>query len=237
VLRKLVPAILVATWFAFSHYAAHAARPAATVLPETTKGYLSVPDVSRLSAAWKQTELGQLWNDPALRPFVDDLMNRLRENLGESKARLGITLEDLRETSGGELCLAALEPAGEDSHALVVWVDVTGYTQAAESLLQRALKSLRAQEVTREKIGGLLVTVADVPPPADSPVGHQAYFIIHENHLLATDHVEAARQIIARWNNPELPSLASLSAYQATQTRTALEGGDVHSVTRASCGP
>ena len=51
-----------------------AAMPASeTVLPDTTKAWLSIPDFGKLASAFERTPLGRLLDDPDMQDFRNDL--------------------------------------------------------------------------------------------------------------------------------------------------------------------
>ena len=58
-----------------------ATPPSETLLPSTTKGFLSVPDVEELGNRWNETQLGRMANDPVMKPFVDDLREQITAEL------------------------------------------------------------------------------------------------------------------------------------------------------------
>ena len=49
------------------------APPADQLLPATTKGFVSLPNVDDFRQRWGQTQLGKLAADPIMKPFADDL--------------------------------------------------------------------------------------------------------------------------------------------------------------------
>ena len=53
---------------------AAATTPSEELLPSTTKGYVSVPNVEALRAKWNETQLGQLVNDPVMKPSAMPLV-------------------------------------------------------------------------------------------------------------------------------------------------------------------
>ncbi|MEO8498421.1 MAG: hypothetical protein ABI614_25440, partial [Planctomycetota bacterium] len=89
---------------------ANAAKPSETLLPNTTKAYISVPDVDKLREHFDQTQIGQLLSDPVMKPFVEDLDRQIREKLSEASVRLGLDWEDLDGVYGGEVATALLQP-------------------------------------------------------------------------------------------------------------------------------
>ncbi|MEC9002153.1 MAG: hypothetical protein VX644_02175, partial [Planctomycetota bacterium] len=115
---------------------AQAARPSETLLPATTKGFLSLPDLDAFQAAFDRTQLGQLVQDPVMKPFVEDLQRQLKSKLNQTNVRLGIRWEDLADTYGGEICFAIVQPSdAHQPHAIAMIVDVTDHQQQAQQLL------------------------------------------------------------------------------------------------------
>jgi hypothetical protein len=90
--------ILLTVLTGLSPLAALAARPSEELLPNTTKAYISIPDLEKLSAAWNKTQLGQLVNDPEMKPFVEDLQRQLKAKFSQAGVRLSVTFDDLAVT-------------------------------------------------------------------------------------------------------------------------------------------
>ncbi|MDA1054834.1 MAG: hypothetical protein O3C40_30785 [Planctomycetota bacterium] len=89
---------------------ADAAKPSETLLPNTTKAYISVPDVDKLREHFDQTQFGLLLNDPVMQPFVEDVKGQIRDKLSEASVRLGLSWDDLEGVYGGEVAMALLQP-------------------------------------------------------------------------------------------------------------------------------
>ena len=178
-----------------------ATPPSESLLPATTKGYLSVPDVETLRARWNATQLGHLVNDPVMKPFVEDLRDQIKDKLSATRVRLGLTLDDLDDLYGGELCLAVIQPENDvEQHAIVLLLDVTGRREQAEAMLAKVSRNLLAQGATRrvEKVGSADVAVFTMPrAQPDSPVAH-AWMVLDRDLLIATDHGGVCEQIVQR---------------------------------------
>jgi hypothetical protein len=208
-----------------------AAPPASELLPPTTRGYVSVPDLEKLLASWEETQLGQLARDPALEPFLNDLLPKLRDQLSETNTRFAVTWSDLREVASGEICLASLEPKGRDSHAFVMLVDVSERPEQARQLLGTIQHRMRERGATRsvEKRGAVSVAAYRRAPEPGQLEERLAYVVLQEGRLLATNHPVALAEVLARWQGESKDSLAGSEAFRATLARTELEGGDVAS--------
>ena len=104
---RLAGALILSLLFAAPSYAI---KPAASLLPNTTKAYVSVPDVDALEEHWNETQLGILLNDPVMQPFIEDLRRQIREKLSQTDDRLGLNWEDVDGVYGGEVSFALLQP-------------------------------------------------------------------------------------------------------------------------------
>ncbi len=208
---------------------AQAARPSETLLPATTKGFLSLPDLDAFQAAFDRTQLGQLVQDPVMKPFVEDLQRQLKSKLNQTSVRLGIRWEDLADTYGGEICFAIVQPSdAHQPHAIAMIVDVTDHQQQAQQLLEKISKNLIAKGAKRttEKIQGLETVRFAIPNQHDDTIIHHAYYRIHENHLVATDHAVVQQQVYARLLETEKNSLAQVAAFEKSSQQCQEVAGD-----------
>src|SRR5688572_22005995 len=93
-LKRSVCRVLIAAATVFVATAipvAHAAQPGETLLPGTTKGFVSIPDLARLEGDFSGTQLGELVNDEIMQPFVEDLKRQIREGGARRLDKLGVT--------------------------------------------------------------------------------------------------------------------------------------------------
>ena len=81
--HAFIPTLLVALILQFLTMPAQAAKPGETLLPATTKGFLSIPDLDDFRAAFERTQLGGLVQDPVMKPFVEDLQRQLKSKLNK----------------------------------------------------------------------------------------------------------------------------------------------------------
>jgi hypothetical protein len=208
---------------------AQAVRPSEQLLPETTVGYLSIPDFDALQESFDKTQLGQLAQDPAMQPFVDDLKRQLRDRLTESGIQLDLTVEDLEGVYGGEVCLAMTQPGGENTaHATAVLVDVTEHQDAANELLAKIDKNQQRKGAKKSTmtIGTTSVVVYTLPKrEAEQPV-QKAYYFLRDDQLVASDNEALIREILARFDGGG-ETLADVVAYRESMQRCAKRAGDL----------
>ncbi len=208
---------------------AQAARPGDILLPNTTKGFVSVPDVNELSTKFDETQMGQLLKDPVMQPFVEDLRRQFSNKLNNTGVKLGLTFEDLQDLYGGELCIAVIQPDNDKAqHALAVLVNVTGHLEQANALLAKVTKSMADRKATRvvRKVGDVNMVVFTLPKQKDQLEALKVVYVVTQDQLLATDHEKVAEGIVARFTGEHTDTLSTLPAYQTTLRRCQKEIGE-----------
>ncbi len=200
---------------------------AETVFPDTTKGFVSVGSIDVLTEAWNKTQLGQLMNDPVMKPFMDSFKEQMQEKWTKSHRKLGIGWNDLDGVPTGEVALALIR-ADEKEVALAITADVTGNLDQANVLLEKVNTNLTEQNAVRSRqdMHGAKVTVFDIPKYEDNPPRQMAY-VIHNDMLIATDNVKVMASILARQSDAQGATLASLPAFEGITNRCRKAAGDL----------
>lgn len=206
-----------------------AVEPSQELLPETTKGFMSVANMKDLEDHWNETQIGQLMQDPIMKPFSDDLERQFEGRWG-LRDKLGLTMDDIRGVPSGEVAIARLQPGPEQS-AVVLLADVTGNLEKAQATIKKAKANLLEQgsKLQTQKIGGLDVDVYDVPkenPDDEEEPQRQAVLLLHGDLLIVADSPDTVAQILERQADSKVKSLADLPAYQAVMARCAEDAGE-----------
>lgn len=199
-----------------------AARPSEGLLPSTTKGYISVPDVELLRQSWELTQLGLLTQDPLMKPFMDDLRELIKSRLDKSQVQLSLKLDDLKDVYGGEVCFAVDQPNNDPKqHALAVVVDITGKRQEAAKLLDKVASNMAAKGATKtvENLQGVPVTTYTLPKKRGETIGQRVFYFLRDDRLVATDHEVTVKAILARFAGRATDSLESLPAFKQAMSR------------------
>ncbi len=219
--------LVLATSFGGPVFSAEGA--AETLLPDSTRGFLCITDVTQLREHWDKTQLGQLVKDPAMKPFVEDLRRQLEERWTGIRERLGLTIEDLQDIPGGEVAVAAVQP-GPGKHATVIVVDVAGHKPQVEAVLKKVEAGMTRQGAKRRQVqsAGATLVVYDIPPrdAPGAPAGpHQAVYFLRENRLVVCDDLSIIQGIVARLAGQKGSSLADVPAFQAVMKRCQKDAG------------
>ena len=206
--------------------AVQAAAPSEELLPNTTKGFISVGNVDALRENFNKTQLGQLVADPVMQPFNEDLQRQLRNKWLKSHQRLGLTIEDLTDVPGGEVSLAVVQMA-KDKGAIVLLADITDHLPQATVLVEKISKNLTSQQYVKSQRTVLetTVTIFDLPKKDEEPARQTAFFI--KGDLLAvTDNVKVIEGVLVRLQQPGKDNLATLPAFEYVMKRCGAAAGD-----------
>ncbi len=215
-------------WFEPSRCAA--VQPSDTLLPPTTKGYLSIPDVDAFESSFEATQLGKLIEDPLLKPFYEDVREQIESRVVRSDNPLNIRLEELRKICGGEVCLAMIQPdEDENLHASAVLVDITDREEETRELLDRLAEELKERGAVRsvQTIGETELVTHTLPKREGATQSRQAFYFIKDRQLVASDHEATIKLILQNMGQPTGARLAQATAYQATMSRCAEAAGDL----------
>ena len=206
---------------AFCCSTAWAARLTESLLPNTTKGWISVANVEVLRANWEKTQLGQLMSDPAMKPFVEDFHAQMKKKWLSTHEDLGLTLEDLDGVPGGELSFAMLQPAA-GKYAVVILVDATGHDDKAKALIQKVTNNLAQLKAvkTPSKIADITAfNLAKHDHDSLEKRNRQAAFFYKNNWLGFADSIPELEAVYARLNAPAKDSLDTVTAFSYAMKR------------------
>jgi hypothetical protein len=193
--------------------------PSETIFPTTTRLWISVPDVHELRARFDRSPYGQLLADPAMKEFVEELRGEISKSGRQRLQKLEITLEDLEKIPGGEVAVAAIEPAAGNLVTVLV-VDTTGREAEARELVDTITKRLVARKAAAITIEGAppqLVAYRLPDDPQDDRVkrGRRVAFALAPSALVVGDDPQQVGQAFAVLKNGRADSLATLPAFRA----------------------
>jgi len=216
--RLMLWALVVLPWVSIQECQAEGSE---TLLPKTTKGCVLIPDLDALTKAFDATQWGELAALEAMQPFAESLKRQLREQLSGMTERLLLTEDELESIAGGEVAVGLIQPGGKPkSYATVLIVNVTGRQQEAQDLLKTLdtkYAQLGSKKTTSAHEG---VTVASYTMTREEGETAAHYFL-HDDHFVASDHLQEAVDVIRRIGGASEDSLAKTSAFAGTIGRGA----------------
>jgi hypothetical protein len=149
---------------------AQAAAPPERVLPDSTVFLIKVNDVNALREAFRQCQYGQLWNDPALKDFREDLWGKLKDASNTLKDKVGVTLEELFDLPQGGLAIAAVQLDDPKLPiALAIIADAGKNSTRMADVLEKSTKQAgdSGSKVSTEPLAGGTIHIIQPPPPKE----------------------------------------------------------------------
>lgn len=211
-----------------------------SLLPGTTRAWISIPDAEVLFDQIKLTSLGRLAEKETMKPFVQQLEGQIKAQLDKQNMRLGITIDDLREVKAAEICVAGVLPkleAGQEkltrgSHGLVILADVSGQEEKAQNLLQKIEAEMQAhgaEQVPTDEILGVKVNKWKLPIN-EAQFQRHTFHTLTDGWLIASDNDSIFREVLSRLKATDRgafgDSLGNNPTFQKIVNETKLEGVD-----------
>jgi hypothetical protein len=202
-----------------------AVLPSDTLLPKTTKGFVSIVKATDFQDRWGKTQLGLLFDDETMQAFVEDFRNQLSDDFGSIQRKLGLVPEDIYGVSKGELSLALIERK-EPEAVLAITMDVTGQEKKANEFLAAVEKRfiLKGGKKATRKVGDTTLSVFTSPGVKPGTTQTTTYFI-KDNVLVGIDDAAEADAILKRFAGNATDTLSTVPAYKFTMERCRKSAG------------
>lgn len=85
--------------------------PASRLLPSDTYAYLRIRNVADLKVGFARSSLGQMLDDPAMRPFISDTYQTVSNTLEEFASQIGLSLDEMLSIPQGQIAIALVPGA------------------------------------------------------------------------------------------------------------------------------
>ena len=178
--RPLPPAIAFMKYLLLllaASVALAAVPPAEKLLPASTLAFFTVPNAAQAQSNYAASALGQLWNDPAMKPFKDKFVAKFNTDaLQGMEKELGLKLGDYAGLAQGQFTLAVVQngwDARSDQQPGFIWIVDAQEKSAQLATNLAALRKKWADEGKKmrpEKIREVEFTTVTVDPKVTQPL-------------------------------------------------------------------
>jgi len=147
--------------------AAMAAAPPERIVPENTILLFKINNAKEFRESFRQSQYGQLWNDPGLKEFKDELSQRINEASKSFRERLGISIGEILAIPQGNVGIAAIyREEANNPISFAVLADAGENAKKMEELLDRASKQSEESgaRVSTESFSGMTLHIIQPPP-------------------------------------------------------------------------
>src|SRR5512135_1108189 len=147
-----------------------AATAPENILPDSTIGFLKINNAAALRESFRQSQFGQLWNDPALKAWKADLADRIDDASKSLKDKVGVTYRELLELPQGTVSIAVVRRDDpKQPTALLITADAGKNASVMEDVMIKATKQAEQADskVTTQTFRGADLHVIQPPPDKD----------------------------------------------------------------------
>ena len=212
-------------------------RLTSSLLPTSTRFWVSVEDLRRLETNISNTQIGRLSRQDTLAPFFASFETQLRDALNKNGIKFGLDIASVEQLQTGEVAIAGVLPdfgAGEKpipgSHGIVVLIDVSPDLLAAEDFLSDAAGKMKKRGAKLEEIKVFETEVSKWTIEVKAAkVGRtqKSFITIVDGWVLASDNESIFSNVLRRIKSKEKAPGDSLSGYEPFTTvkaKTKVEG-------------
>lgn len=195
---KFLAVFLVFTSVVISSSAANAQRALSPqLLPQETLVYARITNLPEFVKSFKETAFAKMFQDPAIRPLVEDLYKKASEAADEAKEKTGLTLDQLLNIPQGEIAFAVVGREKKDPMFVVI-LDAGENAKDVHTLLQKAQES-SGRDLEQETIEGQKVML--MPARGEQPVLFE-----RDNSFVLCSSADIVPDLIKNWNGREKES-------------------------------
>jgi hypothetical protein len=210
---------------------AQAAAPPERVLPDSIVFLLKVTDVNALRESFRQCQYGQLWNDPALRDFREDISAKLKDTSNSLKEKIGVTLQELLDLPQGTLAIAAISQDDPKLPiALAIIADAGKNSARMTEVMNRSTKQAEdaGGKVNTEGFQGGTLHIIQAALPKDKkedegkpepPRPPLVWTNMGSLFYIGSD-VNVIKDLVAHGDGRSTGSLATVDSFDKTQSKT-----------------
>ncbi len=199
--------------------------PAIQLLPDTVAGLVRVPNLPRLRAAWKETNLGKLVEEESMKPFIEAQRARTKNYFESIGNKIGIRAEDLYDLSSGEVVLSWL-PFEKDKRrpfAICAIADVRGKKVQTEQAVATIDKDLKAGGWVRQDVmhREQLIRVYNTKPKPGQLKVEQIAITYNDDRVIAADRDSVVTDLLdAVAGDPKGNAIDTLDDFKTVLTRS-----------------
>jgi hypothetical protein len=216
------------------------------LLPDDTLMMVTAPDFAKLRQIWSTSAQTRLWGDPALKPFKDKFLTRVKEEVIEPLERdLGVQLDDFAGLPQGQVTVALTRNSGSrgnESPALLLLVDSRDKSGRLKSNLadfrrkwMDSGRPIRAEQIRGIEFSILPISDKDIPaslkrflspsaanvPAEDSeappPPDEELVIGQFESLLVIGSSLKAVEKVAVHLTGGAMPALGDLAGYEVNR--------------------
>jgi hypothetical protein len=192
-----------------------AATPPEKMLPDSTIAFIKIQNAAALRQAFGQSQLGQLWNDPAVKDWKDAIMARVDDDSKTLKEKIGVSYFDLFALPQGPTAIGFIKPENPQLPVvLLVVADAGANSSTMNNVLTKATKQgeVNGSKVSTVPYQGVTIHVIQPPKEKDAPPEPPIVWANQGSLFFIGSQLEATKDLIAHQGGRD-KSLAASEFY------------------------
>ncbi|GEM_PF-4830192 len=205
---------------------AAAQTPFAELLPEDSLAIVRVSNFAKLRDAVAETQMGRLIADPAMKPFIDSVLEAVEEIGVEFQKEAGLSFRELIALPHGEVALAVLAPSGEDDGdegqpSILLLFNVGPNVKKTRDLLDRMTAKLVDEEDYEKEVEEVQGTDVTTLTPGDDAgdSAQDVVWCVRDSVVIVASDGDAVADVLGRWDGGADETLAKRATYQRVLER------------------
>ncbi|MEM7314350.1 MAG: hypothetical protein AAF497_14475, partial [Planctomycetota bacterium] len=173
---------------------------AATLLPRGTAFLVEIEDVQELSEEVQGSNVGAMFNDPGLKPIMEDLWGIGKDALKPAEEALDATVDELLKIMKGKF-LFALVNRPRSVPAFVMAFETGKDNEVVINLLERAQQELLSDgaDFSTQKVGDYELNIFKVNED-ETEIVQQVVFCERDENLIVSTSATIARRMLLAWD-------------------------------------
>ncbi|MEZ6133063.1 MAG: hypothetical protein R3C59_30705 [Planctomycetaceae bacterium] len=191
------------------------------ILPQDTYLYVSMPSVTAMVEFFKSSSMGQIWNDPAMDDFKQELSGAFDSKLEEARLKfqenVGLSLDEVLAIPTGEVSLA-VSANSSNAMGLVFFLDYGDSEAQLQQLLDRLTQNLDKQPkltMVNKTFDGTAITMFEIEysGPAPTPLAKEFGWFLKDQRMVFSNRLELLEGTLENWDGAADRSLQTNEAY------------------------
>ncbi len=188
------------------------------LIPDSAAGVVRIPNMPAFCDAWHKTNLSDMLEDPAMKPFVESLREQAKGELVSANLKMGVRPRDLLDITSGDTAIAWLPFKDPKRPYSVLLVTETKDRKAqAEQTLAKVDEDLKQSGAKREDVkhGTETIRLYSLPPAPGQLKVDQLAIMLSNDRLVASDRVSLVKEVLDRIaGSLKTPTIVATEAFQ-----------------------
>ncbi|NND96263.1 MAG: membrane or secreted protein [Pirellulaceae bacterium] len=173
---------------------------AADLLPQSTAGFVRIPDLPDFRDAWRKMHIGRLIDDPSMKDFIDAQKARAENYFDSIDNKISLRPKDLFDIASGEVAIAWLPFANDKRrpYSICVIADIRDMKKQTDAVAGQIDKDFKGGGATRTDIkyrGETIRVYTTKPKPGQLKID-QVALTYNDHRMIVSDRESVIQDLL-----------------------------------------